>query len=68
MVIVNKIRLGDLTGSLYRLNNGYYSYKIRRKGTIITRSYVWLNGFEASTNKMREELETLSNQLNLLEG
>jgi len=68
MVLVNKIQLGDLTGSLYRLNNGYYSYKIRRKGTIIGGSIVWLSGFEASTNRIRKELETLSNQLNLLEG
>lgn len=62
MKLISKMKMGGLVGSLYLLNNGYYSYKIKLNGLIVARSYTYINGKERASDMLKTDMEIISNQ------
>ena len=65
MKTVNVIDMGVLKGTLYLLNNGYYSYKIRNNKRIIAQPYVWINGEKRAMDMLKHDMEMITGQLSL---
>ena len=62
MKVINRYRLGDLIGTLYKTTlkcETYYEYRIRFHKQIVGRSYVYFKDAEECIDHMQSDMEQI---------
>ena len=62
MIVINRYRLGDLIGTLYKTTlkrEIYYEYRIRFHKQIVGRSYVYFKDAEECIDHMQSDMQQI---------